>query len=51
MASGRTTSTAAKFIFARRQEAARREREAWVYLSFTAMLIFVIVVALLWWTW
>jgi hypothetical protein len=33
------------------QEAARREREAWVYLSFTAMLIFVIVVALLWWTW
>jgi predicted permease len=33
------------------QEAARREREAWAYLSLTTMLIFVIVVAFLWWTW
>jgi hypothetical protein len=33
------------------REAARRERQAWAYLSLTTLLIFVIVVAFLWWTW
>jgi heme/copper-type cytochrome/quinol oxidase subunit 4 len=33
------------------QEAKRRERRAWAYLWFTSVMIVVIVVAFLWWTW
>ena len=31
------------------REAARRERQAW--LSFTAVMILIIAIAFLWWTW
>ncbi len=30
-------------------EAARRERGAWLYLSLTAVLIVMIILALIWW--
>jgi hypothetical protein len=33
------------------QEAKRRERRAWAYLWFTSVMIVVIVVVFLWWTW
>jgi hypothetical protein len=33
------------------REAARRERQAWAYLSFTAAMILIITIAFLWWTW
>ena len=33
------------------REAARRERRAWAYLSLTAVMILIITIAFLWWTW
>ena len=33
------------------KEAARRELQAWLYLSLTAVLILVTTAGFLWWTW